>query len=77
MKHGWYTKECEMSTRLEVDINKREEASVVSLENLSELSGVPLDYIKSELMLDGDTVDLKELRTKMLGSIDSTFFKEA
>ena len=72
----YYTRECMMSTENGVDITK-DPVDKVSLGELSEMSGVPLDYIKSELVLDGENVDMSELREKMLGMIDATFFKEA
>jgi len=72
----YYTRECMMSTGNGVDITK-DTVDKVSLGELSEMSGVPLDYIKSELVLDGENVDMSELREKMLGMIDATFFKEA
>ena len=65
-----------MSTENGVDISI-ENKEQVSLQKLSELSGVPVGYIKSELLLDGDSVDMEKLRKQMLGALDSTFFKEA
>ena len=49
----------------------------VNLNELSELSGVPLDFIKNELMLSDDQVSVESLRSKMLSLLDSTFLKEA
>lgn len=72
----YYTRECMMSTENGVDISK-DTGNKVSLGELSKVSGVPLDYIKSELVLDGESIDMSELREKMLGMIDATFFKEA
>ena len=48
----------------------------VSLETLSKLTGFPMDYIKRELLLDGDEeakLNVEELRTKVLAYLDSKF----
>ncbi|EPZ52209.1 hypothetical protein ABMA70_06235 [Halobacteriovorax sp. XZX-3] len=45
---------------------------MVQLNDLVEISGVPTDFIKKELMLD-DTVSMDELRSKMLKFLDTTF----
>ena len=48
--------------------------SIVSLGALSELTGFPVDYIKRELLLDGDDAEdmtMEELRKKVLAYLDS------
>jgi hypothetical protein len=48
----------------------------VSLGTLAELTGFPVDYIKRELLLDGDsesTVNMDELRQRVLSYLDSDF----
>jgi hypothetical protein len=44
----------------------------ISLVDLSELSGFPIESIKLELGLDDDDISLEELRKKMLTFLDST-----
>ena len=58
------------------DVTTTATSEVVSLGNLSELTGFPVDYIKRELLLDGENVDeltLEELRKKVLAYLDSNF----
>lgn len=45
----------------------------VKLETLAEISGVPLEYIKKELLLEGDDVSMEDLRSSMLKHLDDTF----
>ncbi|OIQ19034.1 MAG: hypothetical protein BM556_07040 [Bacteriovorax sp. MedPE-SWde] len=45
----------------------------VNLENLAEVSGVPLEYIKNELLLDGEEVSMDSLRASMLKHLDDSF----
>ena len=47
--------------------------SRVSLADLSELSGFPTDYIKRELAIDTDDVNLKDLREVMISYLKDTF----
>lgn len=47
----------------------------VNLQELSEMSGVPLEFINKELLLDGENVSMENLREKMLGLLDKTFDK--
>ena len=44
----------------------------ISLVDLSELSGFPIESIKLELGLDDDEISIEELRKKMLTFLDST-----
>ncbi len=45
---------------------------MVQLNDLVEISGVPTDFIKKELMVD-EAVSMDELRSKMLKFLDATF----
>lgn len=49
---------------------------VVSLGSLAELTGFPVDYIKRELLLEGESMEemtVEELRKKVLAYLDSNF----
>lgn len=55
-------------------MTKNTEVSKVDLKELSEIAGVPMDYIASELMLkEGEEVSLELLRERMLKHIDAVF----
>jgi hypothetical protein len=46
----------------------------VSLGALSEMTGFPVDYIKRELLLDGESdLSVEELRKRVLAYLDSNF----
>lgn len=48
--------------------------TAVSLGSLAELTGFPVDYIKRELLLDGEEeLSMEELRKKVLAYLDSSF----
>ena len=47
--------------------------SRVNLKTLAETTGVPLDFIKKELLLDGEETSLDALRQSVLSLLDSTF----
>ena len=64
-----------MSTQLDETVLKESKDAQVSLTSLSEESGVPLSFIKDELMLDGESVNIDDLRESMLKLVDSTFLK--
>jgi hypothetical protein len=49
-----------------------EKKELISLIDLSELSGCPIELIKNELQLEGDEISMEELRKKMLALLDST-----
>ena len=52
------------------------ESEVVSLGTLAELTGFPVDYIKRELFLDGETTEglsVEDLRAKVLAYLNSNF----
>lgn len=52
-------------------------ASSINLIDLSEISGVPLDYIKSELLINDETeISLGDLRQRMLKHIDEVFLNQ-
>jgi hypothetical protein len=48
----------------------------VNLETLAEVSGVPLDYIKKELLLEGEDVSMEDLRASMLKHLNDTFARQ-
>ncbi|EQC45579.1 hypothetical protein [Bacteriovorax sp. Seq25_V] len=59
-----------------LEIGKRAEnkdVDMVKLAELSELAGVPMEYIKEELLLDGEEVSMEALRSSMLNLLDQTF----
>ncbi len=49
------------------DVNK------VNLAEFSDIAGVPMDYIKKELLLEGEEVSMEALRASMLKLLDQTF----
>ena len=58
------------------DVSKPTSETVVSLGTLAELTGFPVDYIKRELLQNGESEEdmtLEELRKKVLAYLDSTF----
>ena len=58
------------------DADKTAALDLVSVGKLSELTGFPIDYIKRELLLDGEDLDelcLEELRKRVLLYLDSNF----
>lgn len=58
------------------DVSKPTSETVVSLGTLAELTGFPVDYIKRELLLDGESeegMSVEELRKKVLAYLDSNF----
>lgn len=48
----------------------------VNLETLAEVSGVPLEYIKKELLLDGEDVSMEDLRSSMLKHLNDSFARQ-
>ena len=44
----------------------------VPLSSLSELTGFPVDFIKKELLLEGEELSMAELRTSMISYLEST-----
>ncbi len=57
------------------DSNKPDSVEAgVSLGSLAELTGFPVDYIKRELLLEGEqNLSVEELRAKVLAYLDSSF----
>lgn len=62
-----------MSTQLNKTTLKESTDAQISLSALAVESGVPLSFIKEELMLDGESVNIDALRESMLKLVDSTF----
>jgi hypothetical protein len=52
-----------------LDSNANEES--VELSSLSNLTGFPVDYIKSELIFDNDKITLSDLRITMVSYLES------
>lgn len=50
-----------------------EAKTVVALSSLSEMTGFPVDFIKSELFVEGEELSMDELRKSMAGYLESTF----
>ena len=58
------------------EVSKPTSEKVVSLANLSKLTGFPVDYIKKELLLSGEGEEgmtIEELREKVLAYLNSSF----
>lgn len=51
----------------------QKEGSQVTLRSLSELTGFPIEFIKEELLLDGDEVSMPDLRIKMQAFLVNNF----
>jgi hypothetical protein len=47
--------------------------SNISLDSLSKLVGFPADYLKKELLVEGNDISLSELRTRMLSFLENNF----
>lgn len=61
---------------LQQDVSKPTAETGVSLGTLAELTGFPVDYIKRELLLDGEDeahMSIDELRKRVLAYLDSNF----
>ncbi|MCP4912545.1 MAG: hypothetical protein GY909_05460 [Oligoflexia bacterium] len=46
-------------------------AEKVQVENLSELTGFPVDFIKKELLVDEESISMEDLRSKMISYLES------
>ena len=58
------------------DVSKPNSETGVTFGTLAELTGFPVDYIKRELLKEGETEDtmtIEELRKKVLAYLDSSF----
>jgi ribosomal protein L7Ae-like RNA K-turn-binding protein len=64
-----------MSTQLNKNEKTQSKEALIDLNSFAEEAGVPLSFIKDELMLDGESVDMEVLRQSMLKLVDSTFLK--
>ncbi len=53
--------------------SKAEAETVVALSSLSEMTGFPVDFIKSELIVEGEELSMESLRKSMAGYLESTF----
>ncbi|MBL7666070.1 MAG: hypothetical protein JNM93_13120 [Bacteriovoracaceae bacterium] len=49
----------------------------VDLQSFSKLTGFPIELIKEELMINGEEVELEELRKAMISLIDSTMLENS
>ncbi len=47
-----------------------EDTQKVSLDSLSEMTGFPLDFIKSELIVEGDEISMSDLRKTMVNYLE-------
>ena len=58
--------------RSETENNVKDESSKssVSLDFLEETTGFPKEFIKEELFLDGENINIDELRLKMLNYLE-------
>lgn len=65
----WPTKEVRETTQSE---QVRCDSQNVPLQSLSELTGFPVDFIKKELLLDGENVSMGELRALMTKYLEAT-----
>lgn len=54
------------------DVTNIDEDTKLSLSSLSELTGFPEDFIKKELLLEGETLSMKELRESVLTYLEAT-----
>jgi hypothetical protein len=58
------------TTRMNESQVVKEEA--VKLSSLAEMTGFPEEFIKNELLLDGEEIQMDDLRKTMLSYLDST-----
>ncbi len=47
----------------------------VSLKTLSEMTGFPVEFIKKELLLDGEEINMETLRESMLRYLEQSMFE--
>jgi hypothetical protein len=56
------------------EIGKPESSEAVSLGSLAALTGFPIEYIKRELILDGEEdLSVEELRKRVMAYLNSNF----
>ncbi|MEC7275400.1 MAG: hypothetical protein VXV96_03695 [Bdellovibrionota bacterium] len=53
-----------------------ESDTVVALSSLSEMTGFPIDFIKSELLVDNDELSMDDLRKTMASYLEHTLKQE-
>ncbi len=51
---------------------QHEDTDLVTLSSLAGLTGFPVEYIKKELLLEGDFISMKDLRSTMLTYLNKT-----
>lgn len=54
-------------------VNQRDEETLVALSSLSEMTGFPVDFIKSELLVDQEELSMSHLRRSMASYLEDTF----
>ncbi|MBT7609504.1 MAG: hypothetical protein HN576_07095 [Bacteriovoracaceae bacterium] len=52
--------------------NEEDGTQKVLLESLSELTGFPVEFIKKELLLEGETLSMNDLRKSMAVYLENT-----
>ncbi len=66
---GWGEDEVRETATLEKEITEDQKVPVASL---SEMTGFPVDFIKTELLLEGNELSMSELRQRMVNYIEKT-----
>ena len=77
------TRECEMKATMtvaeeqgtvhgETKVGLNSDTNTVPLSSLSEMTGFPVDFIKSELLVNDDRISMDELRQSMASYLEST-----
>ena len=66
---GWQNEE---QTKSESSHQAGEDQEQVPLESLSELTGFPVEFIKKELLLDGENVSMSDLRQSIVRYLETT-----
>ena len=49
---------------------RNEDTQKVSLDSLSQMTGFPLDFIKSELIVEGEEISMSDLRKTMVNFLE-------
>ncbi len=55
-----------------IENSEVQENSEVKVEELASLTGFPVEFLKSELLIDGEEIELSNLREKVLAYLDRT-----
>lgn len=69
-----------LENKLEESLGSKDNQEMVSLESLADLTGFPVEMIRTELFkseLSDEKVSLSELRKAMVNYIDATMLEEA